>query len=1093
MRDHYKTIGQLILNGQLKKLKQYVKDNTILLRRINTDEFDLLIFAIDSISSLDMIRYIIDECQYESLNYGNTINDIPLFNALKRNKFKMADLLIERGADLHYRNENVNIIYFLLNILYLNHNINIEVDDNIYEVAIDSKKFEIINILLNKDKRKKDVIVYKMTQFFNKYHPSLRSFYIKSLVNCITRNSIESLTVSFNESDINNIFNMDTHIKSLKKIIAGNHFEDLRRYGVNHQFRLFSNIRNIMNQKFDILIFALHHRTSIDILRYLISYYDSLNYFITGNQNTFISPLFTAFSYGNNTDILSLFIENGASINQDFKNCMEYVNDYLEFIFRNKFILSPAMIQELLIYNYELLETILCKYLLNDDFILSLYTLSFRDDENSSLSEGELQQKVKEEKKKVKFDISMYREVYKRNNYSALKLLFIYDQRNYSVVINNILSVCFKNCYFDSQENLVVVKDSVKVSFSRTVKDNHEKRIFSIQKIKGNEIRELRESLKQNQEKRKFVIEQLNEPSNSNSPDSLNQFKNYIKENKITLPLLNNEYREDQYIVIDGDLDEAISVNIDNNENDILIHTIKKYDPTRKASGDEDRINYIISQYPTLNYYIYIKNQYTTPLLAALQGNKLKIAKLLLERGADINYKINGKDIHYYLWKNKINYKSSFYFLIKNNYRLTPDIIDRIIKNDERTNSDSTDDDEDDDQDQTFIYPNDFDSYSNSEYSIKMIFEQCIYSQQNIIKYLSMYKNFKEINKIRNRNEDIDYRELIKFLLTPKSVGLLNVMQLLTFKKLIHTNKPSIINKLRNIENVLYFRVPKYCVVSHRFKAINQKFNEMLNDKLLNVDTDIDTIMCGKPATRKFGGVITIYNSPSSRDKSKVVTENMCTFLFNCSLLSGQSALIKYLLSSVNRDVHALFDYFYLALYYTDLEGCNILLSHCTNYQKVDIFQLLLLAIKLDCKPLYNKLYQCPYTTFNPLEVYDTLLQFMNQKMDLFYFIVGSRLKLKLKKKDPQFKTYYVYTRDKPLFINFLKDCSIDYYQEKEGIISIRDTVLPIDNLQTVNNYVFNNIYPYTYLNNEYETDTVLYDEKGKDQTIHKKDNNFIF
>ncbi|ORX35199.1 hypothetical protein BCR36DRAFT_588525 [Piromyces finnis] len=68
--------------------------------------FDILIYAIKNNAFLDIIKYIIEKTPYTELNYGvkehHKSFKIPLFEAIAKNNFKIADLLIEKGADLNY-------------------------------------------------------------------------------------------------------------------------------------------------------------------------------------------------------------------------------------------------------------------------------------------------------------------------------------------------------------------------------------------------------------------------------------------------------------------------------------------------------------------------------------------------------------------------------------------------------------------------------------------------------------------------------------------------------------------------------------------------------------------------------------------------------------------------------------------------------------------------------------------------------------------------------------------------------------------------------------------------------------------------------
>ena len=114
-------VCKLIKEGDVRILHWYVTNNKVVLKDFNFDEsnfyfntlyndkdyaFDLLVFAIDCKAPLDIIKYIVDRTPYKNLNYGIKLNmykfRVPLFHALVKNEFKVADYLISKGANLDY-------------------------------------------------------------------------------------------------------------------------------------------------------------------------------------------------------------------------------------------------------------------------------------------------------------------------------------------------------------------------------------------------------------------------------------------------------------------------------------------------------------------------------------------------------------------------------------------------------------------------------------------------------------------------------------------------------------------------------------------------------------------------------------------------------------------------------------------------------------------------------------------------------------------------------------------------------------------------------------------------------------------------------
>jgi len=74
------------------------------------------------------------------------------------------------------------------------------------------------------------------------------------------------------------------------------------------------SILDINNNQFDILIYAIENETSIKFIKYIISLYKSLNYFISIDNNEYKSPLLASF-FINNLLIIELLLNNGSNIN----------------------------------------------------------------------------------------------------------------------------------------------------------------------------------------------------------------------------------------------------------------------------------------------------------------------------------------------------------------------------------------------------------------------------------------------------------------------------------------------------------------------------------------------------------------------------------------------------------------------------------------------------------------------------------------------------------------------------------------------------------------------------------------------------------
>ncbi|KAG4100462.1 hypothetical protein H8356DRAFT_1661534, partial [Neocallimastix lanati (nom. inval.)] len=115
-KNKYYKIKNIIGRNNLLELKEYIKNNHINLRQWNKTSEDILILAILKGASINIIDFILKECQYESLNY-NIVNEdllhehnynmnefIPLCISINQKNFKLSDLLIKNNADINYNN-----------------------------------------------------------------------------------------------------------------------------------------------------------------------------------------------------------------------------------------------------------------------------------------------------------------------------------------------------------------------------------------------------------------------------------------------------------------------------------------------------------------------------------------------------------------------------------------------------------------------------------------------------------------------------------------------------------------------------------------------------------------------------------------------------------------------------------------------------------------------------------------------------------------------------------------------------------------------------------------------------------------------------
>ncbi|ORX46144.1 ankyrin [Piromyces finnis] len=90
-----------------EEIKKYIEKNNIIIKNLNNKNFDIILYLIEFCSSYEIIHYFINECCYDTFNYtcyglAFRSNQVPLFTAIIKKKFKVADLLMEKGASINY-------------------------------------------------------------------------------------------------------------------------------------------------------------------------------------------------------------------------------------------------------------------------------------------------------------------------------------------------------------------------------------------------------------------------------------------------------------------------------------------------------------------------------------------------------------------------------------------------------------------------------------------------------------------------------------------------------------------------------------------------------------------------------------------------------------------------------------------------------------------------------------------------------------------------------------------------------------------------------------------------------------------------------
>ncbi|ORX86226.1 hypothetical protein BCR32DRAFT_325101 [Anaeromyces robustus] len=104
----YNTVIEIMKRDDLLEFKDYIYKHDLSLNDLNTDHYDLLIWAIENNISQEIIDIIL--LYYPSLNYyifdieeGDEVEKSPLSSAIAEDNFKLADILIKNKADINYK------------------------------------------------------------------------------------------------------------------------------------------------------------------------------------------------------------------------------------------------------------------------------------------------------------------------------------------------------------------------------------------------------------------------------------------------------------------------------------------------------------------------------------------------------------------------------------------------------------------------------------------------------------------------------------------------------------------------------------------------------------------------------------------------------------------------------------------------------------------------------------------------------------------------------------------------------------------------------------------------------------------------------
>ncbi|ORX42387.1 hypothetical protein BCR36DRAFT_587204 [Piromyces finnis] len=477
------------------------------------------------------------------------------------------------------------------------------------------------------------------------------------------------------------------NLSQKRSIVAGwikNHnFIDLQNYVTKNKI----NLKQLNKSKFDLLVLAIDSNAPINLIKYILQEcrYPTLNYYLNyrcqkeNNQqqlhypNFNVSPLSLAL-LKNNYDVADLLLQHHADINFEIDNNDLYYTLYhhptqsnsmttittFQYILKNGIHSpSPSFISTLIKnFHNELLEMLIKHFNLSRRMILQL--LSFYKYQQT-LTAKQLDTLLKNT---IDFTEDMYNDAITLANDKALKILISYDTKNRYQINYTLLKYATQ---YPTDHFITAIQNG-----SLTLPFNTEKILDNLRHMEEKKIR-------------------IRELVGQNDVHSLQQF---ITRNEFPLLLCCHDATPNKI-----------------KKEDILMYAIKN-------QSSYDMIQFILKHYysTSLNYTL---GSSQSPLLEALTQSRFDVAKLLIRKGADINYKVFFNDrILYYLYYRHLTPRQLI-FCIKHGAVLFDDAFDVVQK---------------------FIE-------NSQNHLLNLLFKQCIFNNDAIYHLLLLYKNKTKLNR----------------------------------------------------------------------------------------------------------------------------------------------------------------------------------------------------------------------------------------------------------------------------------------------------------------------------------------------------------
>ncbi|ORX78787.1 hypothetical protein BCR32DRAFT_42607 [Anaeromyces robustus] len=183
-------IKAIIKTNDVNYLKKYIENNDISLKELKNEDFDILICSIENEASINMIKFIINQYHYQTLNYFNNQKNLlldqgntPLFFTLAKNNFRVSNLLLENGANINY--ENGKILCHLIEENFLNKkNLKYILSHGFNQKYLDRFIIDLIQYHTNDDTLLSDSldVIFKYYLFDNNFILNLLGIYKNKII-----------------------------------------------------------------------------------------------------------------------------------------------------------------------------------------------------------------------------------------------------------------------------------------------------------------------------------------------------------------------------------------------------------------------------------------------------------------------------------------------------------------------------------------------------------------------------------------------------------------------------------------------------------------------------------------------------------------------------------------------------------------------------------------------------------------------------------------------------------------------------------------------------------------------------------------------